>query len=118
MVAVIADHITNFHHRQMLMVRLDETHMKTCAQINPTTLRHYVIDNPVMKRNAASRSSNRSDPQTIKNERTGYEHLCTSSGFEQYRHHVVVRFVARYLFRSNTRRRQLPEVVLGHQGVA
>ena len=40
-VALITNPNIDVHHRQMLMVRLDETHMQTRAQTNPTTQHYY-----------------------------------------------------------------------------
>ena len=45
-VALIANPNINFHDRQMLMVRLDETLMQTRAQTNPTSQRRYVSTSP------------------------------------------------------------------------
>jgi len=47
-VALIANPNINFHDRQMLMVRPDETFMQTRAQTNPTTQRRYVSNNPIV----------------------------------------------------------------------
>lgn len=45
-IALIANPNINFHDRQMLMVRLDETIMQTRPQTNPTPQRRYVSSNP------------------------------------------------------------------------
>ena len=49
---------------------------------------------------------------------TGYEYLCTAPEFKQYCHHVFIQVIPCHLVHPHARWRKLPEVVMGHQGLA
>ena len=61
-VALISNPNINFHDRQMLMVRLDETLMQTRTQVNLTSQRRYVSTTPVAPSAPSTLASNPSTP--------------------------------------------------------